>query len=878
MVKVRLVWLAAIFLATTLCRAGETTVFVSKTIRIQVLSPTLVRIEGAGPKGFEDRPTFIVANRDWPSAKSQMFKPKHGNYRIRIGKFSVVFPPGARSIQEVKVLDDRGKLAYSAPQQLATSQFFPAPSHFPSAYSIADSPRLIPPKWGAAPAPDGASFPSTSGWDTTNPAPDVYVFLNSGGGYRQFIADYLKLTGPIELPPLFAFGLIDSRYHPYTQAQAVAVVDKYREHGFPLDMFVLDTDWRQGASKGYAVNTKLWPDLGQFIRDMRSKGVRTMFNDHPEPQSDNALDPKELEYRWTGLTSLLSLGADVWWYDRNWITHLKEPVPGLKAEIWGQRLFHDITQKFRPEQRPMIMANVEGIDNGIRNGAPQPSFHRYPIYWTGDTGAQWPYLQRGIANAVDGGVESQLPFMSEDLTGHWGHPTPELYVRFMEFGCLSPITRIHCTAGETRFPWDFGAEAESITRDYVRMRYRLLPTLYSAAWRTHVDGTPILRRCDLVWPNEKRSMDDQQYMLGDDIFVAPVNLSKDGDPGDIPPQYFHTKEGQLGLKGEYFANKKTDGVPLFTRTDPNIGFDWGEGSPDPQLGIDGFSVRWTGVLGPVPESGDFVIGTRTDDGVKLFLDGRQVVSKWAPQDGVTNIKVLPLEKGKSYDIEFDYFEDKGQASAHLLWTPPSSRHDLAIRKFWLPPGQWTDAWSLKRAKGPQLIERPVPLDETPLFVADGGIVILGNEVESTSQNIWREPALDVYVPAAAGSTERTLAEDDGTSVKYLAGESSRTKVTLTRTTGRVRLTIGPAKGGYSGMPISRPWKIRFNLPEDMKVTSVKVDGILLPGGLPYLSPLKKPGSRRMPFMLSEGHVLNLASKRRNVSRTVELVLKKPGRS
>jgi len=119
----------------------------------------------------------------------------------------------------------------------------------------------------------------------------------------------------------------------------------------------------------------------------------------------------------------------VWWYDRNWHTHLNEPAQGIRREVWGMRLYHDITERFRPERRPLIMSNVQGIDNGRRNYPPHPAAHRYPFWWTGDTSAEWESLQRGIANAVDCGVISLQPYLSEDLTGHYMRPKPELYAR-----------------------------------------------------------------------------------------------------------------------------------------------------------------------------------------------------------------------------------------------------------------------------------------------------------------------------------------------------------------------------------------------------------------------------------------------------------------
>lgn len=848
------------------------TVFHSASIRIQVLSPTVVRIEQVGPKGFEDRQTFMVQERKWGGAKTKMVKGRGGPYRIEVGNRSIVFNPATKTIAGIRVQDFAGRVLYTVPQDLPAPGFFPSPANFPAVFTVADNPRLVPPPWGATPAPEGSVFPETSGWDTTNGAPDLYLFLNQGGGYRQFVKDYLRLTGKIEMPPLYAFGLIDSRYHPYTQQQALDVIDKYRQRGFPLDMFVLDTDWRVGASKGYEVNTKLWPDLASFVKSARSRGVRTMVNDHPEPQAPTGLDSKELQYRWNGLTTLLRLGVDAWWYDRNWITHLKEPVPGLKVEIWGQRLYHDVTQKFRPEGRPLIMTNVQGIDNGVRNYAPQPGYHRYPVYWTGDTGAQWQYLRNGIANAVDAGVESLLPFVSEDLGGHWGHPSPELYVRFVQYGCLSPIARLHCTAGETRFPWDFGPEAEAVAREYAQLRYRLLPTIYSAAHRAHDDGTPLLRRCDLSWPQYTEAKDSFQYLLGDDVLVAPVYESKDGNPDPVPPGLLHTKDGRPGLTGEYFPNKKLEGTPAFTRLDPNIDFEWGPGSPDPRLGNDGFSVRWTGVVGPMPETGEYVIGTRTDDGAKLFWDGNLIVSKWVAQDGVTHVKTLQLEKGKSYDVEFDYFEDVGKASCHLLWTKPSARRDVPLRKNWIPPGTWIDAWTGKATTGPKLVTEPVPLSKTPILVRDGGIVILSGPLETTANGIWGAPMLDLYVPRSDKSTVRTMAEDDGTSVGYLKGQTATTEISMRRTGARVKLTIGAAKGRYAAMPTVRRWRLRFNLPQGAGMGAVKVDGNSLPSGCPRLAPEPRPLVPHTPFRLTEGYVLDLPVASLRKTRTIEIVL------
>src|SRR5205823_2658852 len=150
----------------------------------------------------------------------------------------------------------------------------------------------------------------------------------------------------------------------------------------PLDYLVIDTDWRVNGSHGYKVETKDFPNMRRFIRDAHERHVSLMFNDHPEPVAKTALAPAEMLFRWKGLTKLLNWGADVWWYDRNWVTHLHEPAPGISKEVWGARLFHDITLTARPGRRALVMSNVEGIDNGRIDYAPHPALHRFPIWWT----------------------------------------------------------------------------------------------------------------------------------------------------------------------------------------------------------------------------------------------------------------------------------------------------------------------------------------------------------------------------------------------------------------------------------------------------------------------------------------------------------------
>ena len=127
------------------------------------------------------------------------------------------------------------------------------------------------------------------------------------------------------------------------------------------------------------------------------------------------------------------------------------------------------------------------------------------------------------------------------------------------------------------------------------------------------------------------------------------------------------KEGEHGLKAEYFANMKLEGEPAVTRIDPNIDFNWGGGSPDPAIPGDHFSARWTGRM-TVPATATYNLGLCADDGFRLYIDGELFIDHWIDYWGQAITKEINLESGRSYDIRIEYFENLGGALAQFGWT------------------------------------------------------------------------------------------------------------------------------------------------------------------------------------------------------------------
>jgi beta-glucosidase len=147
----------------------------------------------------------------------------------------------------------------------------------------------------------------------------------------------------------------------------------------------------------------------------------------------------------------------------------------------------------------------------------------------------------------------------------------------------------------------------------------------------------------------------------------------------IPSSVLKPPGGQLGqgLQGEYFNNRNLQSPSVLTRIDPNVDFDWSSGSPAPAVNADNFSVRWTGKLVP-KKTGQYSLGTTTDDGVRLYLNNQPLINDWQDHAVKTNSVTVDLEADHEYDIRMEYYENGGLAVAKLVWIEPNYIEDLIL--------------------------------------------------------------------------------------------------------------------------------------------------------------------------------------------------------
>lgn len=511
-------------------------------VRVQILSESLFRAEDKGASGFEDRASFTVTNReDWENVTAT--KSAGDNETLITTSKYVVHIPDGGSADDVYATDRSGNVLYSYKGNTGTSVYIPSPSDELKSWYFTDSPRIIPSYYGYS--VNYADDPM-QGWDFLGKnVTDIFVFLPDGD-YADFCRNYTDLTGKSELVKLSTLGFWDSRWYEYNEQTALQQIRDYRDRGYSIDVLVIDTDWRKkdGTSgTGYEINDRLFPDMARFIDTCEDMGVDIMFNDHPEPVAGNknGLDKAEVDYRTENLTLILSLGLDYWWYDRNWSVALNSCDEDISVYTFGMYAYQWVTQDYlysitnldEYAERALIMGNVDGCEHGVWKYASEIAAHRYSFQWTGDILSDSNALKQEIYATLFGGAEVGIPYMSSDLGGHVGTVSNEQYIRWLQYGLLSPISRVHCTSGLTRMPWMFGTRAENVVHTYMDMRYRLLPLFYSLAYRNYETGLPLVARTDVNYGEYAEASANDQYMLGDYILVAPIENCTGSDTRDV---------------------------------------------------------------------------------------------------------------------------------------------------------------------------------------------------------------------------------------------------------------------------------------------------------------------------------------------------------
>ncbi len=781
-------------------------------VRVQLYSDSVIRLEKAEDGAFCDDNTIAVTNREnWNGVKVTRTEA-NGKISLVTDFYTVVIPTDATSPNQVRVLDAAGESLWSARTTATAVTSLPAPGETPKTWAFNDCPRVRVPESGFTEVNEAAA---NNGFVLEKKAVDYYIFVCNEDTFR-LRSDYNRLVGSCEMVTIKTLGLWFSRYYPYKDTELLNLVREYRKRGYPLDYVVVDTDWRQGGSTGYDINTSLFPDMKNFLKKMHDLNVNIAFNDHVREYSGSMLSAEQITWFNQNLTAKMELGLDTWWYDRNWNHFLNSPLDEIHGDMLGQMMYYSIMEKHNAllNRRTVMLSNYYTYVHGTLNLPNYIGTHRYSVQWSGDI--QTGVLPTELENLVKVGALTSSAFISSDIGGHFSSPTSELFIRWTQYGALSPIMRYHSSRND-RSPWKYGDVADQVANTYINMRYRLMPLFYTLAQENYADGLPIARRLDFYYPQYKEAAANDQYLLGEDILVAPITSDS---VRLLDAAWLTAPDGTPGVEITYYNNNSLSGNPIHTEKASTINFDWGTGSPASGVPADNFSaiIRTTLQVG----DNDIHLGTISDDGVRVYVGKSCVIDFWQASDSTLQVNGnFVLKAGQSYEIRVEYYEGGGNARLQLVSVPvvDQTNADLVTseRTVFIPDGTWMDVFSGKTYTGPQTITVTHGLCTSPIFVRLGSITPLAYKSDYADTDQWSRLALDVYVADGQSDTS-TLYEDDGASLDYQTGASRETSLSLETANGRTKINISAAKGGYETEWTQREWTVRLHASDVSRVT------------------------------------------------------------
>lgn len=380
-----------------------------------------------------------------------------------------------------------------------------------------------------------------------------------GPDLKHILKMYTELTGRPHLPPLWSFGLWMSRSMYRNREEVEDVAQKLRSQQIPCDVLHIDPSWMKPKHycdfewneeafpkpedmfeklRNMGFKISLWEQSyvpkgtvmyeeglknGFFLKDKENRVIHIPDFELCEVAIVDFTNPKAREWYKNKHLDLLRKGASVFKCD------MGEAVPEHAVFHNGKTgvEMHNLYSLYYQATVFEAVEEVYGKGSGLvwgRSGC--AGIQRYPVQWSGDShttfGDMACVLRGGLSYSMSG-----VPFWSHDIGGFQGpKPSPTLYVRWAQWGLLSSHSRCHGTT--PREPWEYGEEALRIFREFTRLRYSLLPYIYSHAYESCETGIPIVRPLVLEYQDDPtvRSI-DFEYLFGPSLLVVPV-LNEEG--------------------------------------------------------------------------------------------------------------------------------------------------------------------------------------------------------------------------------------------------------------------------------------------------------------------------------------------------------------
>ena len=495
------------------------------------------------------------------------------------------------------------------------------------------------------------------------PGESLEYFIIGGETLKDVLKNYTTLSGKPGLPPAWSFGLwlTTSFTTTYDEETVTSFIDGMAERDIPLQVFHFDCFWmKEFQWCNFKWDLDQFPEPEAMLKRLKSKGLKNCLwiNSYIAQKSCLFKEGKENGYLLQNMdgsvwqTDLWQAGmglvdftnpAAVKWYKGKLRELLEMGVDSFKTDF-GERIpvkdvkyfngsqpdkmhnlytylynkaVYEVIQEVKGKNEAMLFARSATVGS-----------QKFPVHWGGDCSATY----QSMAESLRGGLSlclSGFGFWSHDIGGFEQTAEADLYKRWCAFGLLSSHSRLHGSESY-RVPWNFDEEAVDVLRFFTKLKNSLMPYLYSNAVYTSETGVPMMRAMVLEFPNDPacRTL-DTQYMLGDNILVAPV-FAKTGDVTYYLPEGKWTSliDGSVKEGGRWFKeNYNYFELPVMVR----------EGSVIPM------------------NSGDKTASYRYSEGVILkafnFKDGQSVSTEIKEPDGSTSLKAVITRNKNSLDIK-----------------------------------------------------------------------------------------------------------------------------------------------------------------------------------------------------------------------------------
>ena len=391
---------------------------------------------------------------------------------------------------------------------------------------------------------------------------DYYFFY--GPDFDKIIAAYRELTGQAPMFGKWAYGFWQCKNRYKSQEEILGIAQKYRELHIPVDNIV--QDWFWWNRKGEHVFNKNYPDPKGMIDQLHDDNFHLMISVWPffEPGSAvyddmdkrgwfvdkfkfakppyhtdgmavyDATNPEARKYYWQLMDkALFNIGVDAWWLDTT--------EPETEGQEENILLDHKLAVGSGDRYVNIYPLMTTGaVYDGQRSASDKkrvfilsrrrlPEIQRYGVTaWSGDINSDFFSFRRQIPAGLNFAL-SGIPYWTTDIGGFVsGDPDDpayrELFVRWFQYGTFNPILRVHGTRKTDQNElWSYGPDAQKILVSFDRLRYRMLPYIYSLAWKTTNESYTPMRPLVMDFRSDVRAQNiGDQFMYGPAFLVNPV--------------------------------------------------------------------------------------------------------------------------------------------------------------------------------------------------------------------------------------------------------------------------------------------------------------------------------------------------------------------